>query len=337
MQKSMQGYYRSRRWNSLNSWRQMTRRGRIIFEMALLTDAPSLVMIMVQTFRVPVILLYHSVRYAAGGSIYRISITPERFQRHVSFLTSNFRVVPLQEFVDALASRTRIEGMACITFDDGYVDNLEAARDILCKHRTSATIFIPTGFVGRPYFWWDALHTISTAASRQPDKAHREMQAQFPALRGATGITEAEWFNVWDRMRRHPLDDAYAAVGELAARLDVDLKDLPRPVTSRELKDLAKWPFKIGSHAESHRPLPSLSIEEVRSELQASRAYLESSTGRSVAPFHILLVCLITRSLKPARTSGIRVQSASSGIIGSHIPMFLIFRASMAPMATSTN
>jgi peptidoglycan/xylan/chitin deacetylase (PgdA/CDA1 family)/SAM-dependent methyltransferase len=242
-------------------------------------------MIMVQTFRVPVILLYHSVRYTAGGSIYRISITPERFQRHVSFLTSNFRVVPLQEFVDALASRTRIEGMACITFDDGYVDNLEAARDILCKYRTSATIFIPTGFVGRPYFWWDALHAISTAASRQPDKARVEMQAQFPALREAVGITEAEWFNVWDRMRRHPLDDAYAAVGELAARLDVNLKDLPRPVTSRELKEFAKWPFEIGSHAESHRPLPSLSIEEVRSELQASRAFLESSTGRSVRSF----------------------------------------------------
>jgi peptidoglycan/xylan/chitin deacetylase (PgdA/CDA1 family)/SAM-dependent methyltransferase len=241
---------------------------------------------MSQVFQVPVILLYHSVRYAAGGSIYRISITPDRFDRHIEFLTSHYRVVPLYDFVDTLASRTRVEGMACITFDDGYLDNLVAARGILRKHRTSAaTIFIPTGFVGRSYFWWDALHTISTAASRRPAEARKELQAQFPSLQLGHDLTEAEWFKVWDNMRRHALDDAYRVVGELATRLDVDLKELPRPVRSGELKEFARWPFEIGSHAVSHRPLPALSAEEVRSEFQASRAYLEAHTGRPVRAF----------------------------------------------------
>ncbi len=240
---------------------------------------------MSQTLRVPVALLYHSVRQVSGGSIYRISISPERFRRHVEFLTSRFRVVRLQDFVDALASRIRTEGMACITFDDGYVDNLTAASDILREYHTPATVFVPTGFIGRPYFWWDALHAIRGAASCSPGVGRCHLRIQFPALHDDCDTAEAEWFRVWDHLRRQRLEDTYEAVGELAARMEVDLAGLPRPIASCELQQLTQWPFEIGSHAVSHRPLSSLSIDEAASELTSSRSYLEGYTGRPVRAF----------------------------------------------------
>ena len=215
------------------------------------------------TFRVPVILMYHSVRLSTAGSIYRTAITPDCFAAHIDFVTTSYRVLPLLEFVEALASRTRTEGIASITFDDGFLDNLMVARDILEKYRAPATVFIPTGFVGRSYFWWDALHAVYAVASDRPDLARSELQAQFPDLHLAPDLALADCFaTTWDHMRRRPLDETYATVEELTARFAVPPGGLPRPVTLSEMKKLAEWPFEVGSHAVSHRPLPAMSIEE---------------------------------------------------------------------------
>ncbi|HEY1586442.1 MAG TPA: polysaccharide deacetylase family protein, partial [Polyangia bacterium] len=100
-------------------------------------------------YRTPIIFMYHSVRAAENGGAYGIEIAPDRFARHVAFLSSHYRIVPLIEFVDALTSRARSDGMAAITFDDAFEDNLTVAADILRKYATPATVFVPTGFIGR--------------------------------------------------------------------------------------------------------------------------------------------------------------------------------------------
>jgi peptidoglycan/xylan/chitin deacetylase (PgdA/CDA1 family)/SAM-dependent methyltransferase len=241
---------------------------------------------MTQAFRVPIIMMYHSVRRGAGGGIYRIAINADRFDRHIDFLASRYRIVPLLEFVAALASKAKTEGMACITFDDGFVDNLTVASEILRKHRTPATVFIPTGFVGRPYFWWDGLYAVSTGAAGRTEFTRTELRKQLADLDFDREGGESEWFTpVWDYLRRRPLDESYHHVNELAARFDADLANLPRPVTAKELQKFAEWPFEVGSHAVSHRPLPSLSIAEATKEITESRAYLESQTGRQVRSF----------------------------------------------------
>jgi peptidoglycan/xylan/chitin deacetylase (PgdA/CDA1 family) len=242
-----------------------------------------LIMMTARTFRVPVIMMYHSVRDVR--SVYRISISPARFQRHVEFLASHYRIVPLEEFLDATHSRARLEGMACITFDDGYVDNIGAAREILARQGITATVFVPTGYVGRPYFWWDAMPILRDAAAKRTDRGMKQLRVMFPSLEFGPKIDDAEWSTIWDRMRRCPLDETYRSVEELARRFRADLTGLPRPVTMTELKSLAQWPFEIGSHSISHRPLPALSLAEMRSELQSSRDYLESAAGKPIRTF----------------------------------------------------
>ena len=240
---------------------------------------------MTPIFRVPVVLLYHSVRQSAEGGIYRISISPERFDRHIDFVTSHYKVVPLDVFLDMRENRARLQGVAAITFDDGYVDNLTTARDILMKYRTSATVFIPTGFVGRPYFWWDAMHLIRLAISGTPERAGAALRSLFPMLTIGQSPGDEDWFRVWDWMRRHPLDETYFAVKFLSETFAVDLGGLTRPVSEAEIPAFSRWPFDIGSHGITHRPLPALPIDDLRDELVNSRAYLEACTGRQVRLF----------------------------------------------------
>ena len=241
---------------------------------------------MIDTFRVPVIMMYHSLRQEAGGGVSRTALAPERFERHVAYLAAHYRVVPLAEFVDGLASRARMDGMAAITFDDGFADNLLVGADILRRHAVPATVFVPTGFVGRRYFWWDALHALGKRVGEGDDDAERALRLQFAALELPAGLApDLLRRAVWDDLRRRPLDAAFAAVEELAARLERPLEGLPRPVTAPELQGFAAWPFEIGSHGISHRPMPALPIEAAIRELELSRAELEAQAGQPIRAF----------------------------------------------------
>ena len=72
----------------------------------------------------------------------------QRFEQIAAFLARCFRVMPLPDAIDALQRGCLPAAAACITFDDGYADNLEVAAPILRKHGLSATFFIATGFTG---------------------------------------------------------------------------------------------------------------------------------------------------------------------------------------------
>jgi peptidoglycan/xylan/chitin deacetylase (PgdA/CDA1 family)/SAM-dependent methyltransferase len=229
--------------------------------------------------------MYHSVRDSLEGGPYGIEITSERFERHIDFLTSRYRVVPLVEFIDALSSHARAEGMAAITFDDAFADNLDASA-ILRKYRAPATVFVPTGYVGRPYFWWDALARLWLAHSERFAAGEKAFRARFPELSLEEAKSQPRLRQaVWDRLRRLALDDVYSLVQELATQLGVALDGLPRPATEMELPLYAHWPLEIGAHAVSHRPMPFLTSEQLQDEVAASRRYLEERIGRPPATF----------------------------------------------------
>lgn len=92
---------------------------------------------------VQVILLYHSV-----GNIAPFSIPTRDFEQHVAYLRENFHIILLRTLPEMLAQAATGDSIACITFDDGLLDNYEQALPILEKHGVKASFFIPTGAIG---------------------------------------------------------------------------------------------------------------------------------------------------------------------------------------------
>ena len=88
-----------------------------------------------------IILTYHS---HSVSSPWGVGIAD--FERHVSYLRERFHLVPLQE----LASRfdDSSEPMACLTFDDGYLDNCELTLGVLDRHDVNATFFLIASALG---------------------------------------------------------------------------------------------------------------------------------------------------------------------------------------------
>lgn len=90
-----------------------------------------------------------------------LTCTSEKFDAFCRFFSKYFRVVSMAEQVAACTQGVDMGGTLSITFDDGYLDNLEVAAPILRKYGLPATFFVTTGFIGstKVPFWDEQLAT----------------------------------------------------------------------------------------------------------------------------------------------------------------------------------
>jgi peptidoglycan/xylan/chitin deacetylase (PgdA/CDA1 family) len=79
-----------------------------------------------------------------------LAVSPEQFAEQMAILAdADFVVRRLSEALDAPdADSTRA---VCVTFDDGYRDNLTHALPVLRQYGIPATIFLPTGIIDGSY------------------------------------------------------------------------------------------------------------------------------------------------------------------------------------------
>jgi peptidoglycan/xylan/chitin deacetylase (PgdA/CDA1 family) len=118
------------------------------------------------------ILMYHSVsdgtvgnggedkREAAAHPYYRTSTSPQRFAEQIHYLHGNgYCTVSLAEAVSGLggqspaadaqvAGKQGADKQVVITFDDGYQDFYRHAFPVLSQCGFSATVFLPTAYIG---------------------------------------------------------------------------------------------------------------------------------------------------------------------------------------------
>lgn len=97
------------------------------------------------------VLMYHSISdepETGTSPYYRTATRPEIFRQHMQALKSTgYRAVDLKTAVHSLQQGTQ-EKIAVVTFDDGYRDFYTAAFPILQAHAFTATMFLPTAFIG---------------------------------------------------------------------------------------------------------------------------------------------------------------------------------------------
>jgi peptidoglycan/xylan/chitin deacetylase (PgdA/CDA1 family) len=97
----------------------------------------------------PWIAMYHSVGDCSDDP-YRITVTPERLDRQLSWLRRRgLRGVSVSEL---LAAPSRA-GLVGLTFDDGYADFVDHALPVLTRHDCGATLFVLPGRLGGDNAW----------------------------------------------------------------------------------------------------------------------------------------------------------------------------------------
>jgi peptidoglycan/xylan/chitin deacetylase (PgdA/CDA1 family) len=101
---------------------------------------------------VPMILMYHGVADEAEDPNH-LCVAPDRFAEQLAWLKRRgVRGVSIGTLVDAMRVG-RPRGLVGITFDDGYVNVLEAALPELRRHGFTATMFIVSGRLSGSNEW----------------------------------------------------------------------------------------------------------------------------------------------------------------------------------------
>ncbi len=172
------------------------------------------------------------------------------------FLAAGYRFVSVADIENGLPADERC---ACITFDDGYANNLRLL-DLLREYRTPAAVFVSTNHVehGKRY-WWDTVYAERLRRGSSLDDIDREIESL---------------------KERHPAAiEAYVedAFGSAASK---SRSDLDRPLTPEEVGVLGREELvTIGNHTQDHAILIRLSQDEIREQIVGAQGALERMTG----------------------------------------------------------
>jgi peptidoglycan/xylan/chitin deacetylase (PgdA/CDA1 family) len=210
-----------------------------------------------------VVLAYHRLATLESDR-WRLAVSPERFAEHVEVIHERFQPCSLGELAAALERGTTLRRAVAITFDDGYRDNLLAAKPILERHGVPATVFVVTGYTGTSgAFWWDGLERVARH----------------------NGFSRDEHDASWRRIRDLPHAERLREVETM--QRDVGLEpERSSALTADEVVALADGPLvEIGAHTATHPALPSLAPDEQLREISTSRRYLEDLLGLPVKSF----------------------------------------------------
>ena len=117
------------------------------------------------------ILIYHRVAEDPVDP-WRLCVSPDNFARHLEVLRKKgFKTVHVSELADAVRARRLPRKTVAVSFDDGYRDNLDAARPILERYETPATHFATAGYIGSDEpFWWDVLDAVFLRTKQLPEE-----------------------------------------------------------------------------------------------------------------------------------------------------------------------
>src|SRR5919199_311399 len=175
----------------------------------------------------PLALAYHGVALVPlRHDPHRLFVSPEAFVRQVARLrTWGYRLVAFGELARAAAGG-HAAGQGSLTFDDGFVDNLETLAPVAASEAVPFTVFVVSGWLGRahPDAPWTRVVT---------EEELRELAAAEGAEIGAHTVTHPDLSHAGYAEARRELDASKAAL-EAVVGAPVEVAAYPHGRASAE-------------------------------------------------------------------------------------------------------
>ena len=98
------------------------------------------------------VLMYHKVDWKMRNDL---TVSIKQLEMHLKFLKENkYESISMNQLIDFLEGKRFLPSKpVLITFDDGYLNNLELAYPLLQKYQFKAVFFIPTAYIGKEIFY----------------------------------------------------------------------------------------------------------------------------------------------------------------------------------------
>ena len=207
----------------------------------------------------------------------------ETFDWHMSLVSRFFTPLPLSEAL-LLQQKGELPGNAvCVTFDDGYLNNLTVAEPILAKHGVPATVFVATAFSGGNNMWNDRILDLFTQTQHLTKLDLREVELgwvepdSLSERRNLAG-------NVLTTLKYLPVEQRLEKVQKLI-EANGGITEQPRMMTPEQVVALRKKGVAIGAHTHNHPILKGMASDDIRTEVITSKTLLEQWLGEPVKHF----------------------------------------------------
>tara|TARA_B100001123_G_scaffold338016_1_gene382503 strand:+ start:375 stop:1379 length:1005 start_codon:yes stop_codon:yes gene_type:complete len=211
-----------------------------------------------------------------------LSISTSIFEQQIKFLKENYKIIESKDLLNIEKFNSK-EKLVVITFDDGYLDNLENALPILKKYDVKATIFITTGFINDELIpWWFELWNILNSLENFKLKL-LDMNFNFSDTNKEKvyNLLSKNFFNI-------KTSDQLELIEKIKSENNyIEKKNKSRIfLNEEEIKLLSKNPLiSLGAHTHMHENLNILNYKESESEIINSKKKLEIIINKSVDIF----------------------------------------------------
>lgn len=259
----------------------------------------------------------------------------ETFEGHLQALTGLCPIVDFDTIAAFLAGEADLPpACVAITFDDGFVDNLDLAVPLLEKYGVPATFYVTADYVvdgGIPWFLRTlrAFQSTSRESWTPPDKAAVYLDSE--EQRDTARRIANRFCAATDSQRRLQfLADLEESLGVSPA------SDAEQPqiiMNAEQLRRLTQKGFTVGSHSTSHPNLALLPLDVAQNEVEASKQVLEEIISAPVRHFAypnpILQPHFTEATMQLLQAAGYHTGATSvSGTADTRTPQFALPRLS---------
>jgi peptidoglycan/xylan/chitin deacetylase (PgdA/CDA1 family) len=216
------------------------------------------------------------------------AISPDYFRRLIGLLIDRgYDIVSMTDLAQRLASAKPSERkLACLTFDDGYRDNYEAAFEVCRSFGVPMVVYVTTGFIGRTHpMWWLGLERIVA----ENDMIEFHCEGKVGQLRAVSVAQKRRAYQAMaGLLAAAPPELCRQICRDLGNRYGVSFRELTDQYTMtvsmlREMRDSGLVEF--GAHTVSHANLRRRPAAAARAEIAESRHRLETWLGSEISHF----------------------------------------------------
>jgi peptidoglycan/xylan/chitin deacetylase (PgdA/CDA1 family) len=227
------------------------------------------------------IFIFHRVR-PEPDTLFPTEMDAERFDAYLRFARSWLNVLPLSEAVERLRDGALPPAATCITFDDGYADNLTVAAPLLQKYGLPATVFVATGYIDGGRMWND---WVIDGIKESPLDRIDLRDLDLPDLDiGTPDRRRHAVETLLPKVKYLPLPRRTIVCEEVARRGRSDLGKALM-MTREQVTMLPEFGITVGAHTHTHPILASESLEYCRTDIKRSKDTLEGWLQRPVDTF----------------------------------------------------
>jgi len=225
------------------------------------------------------ILYYHHV-LKISSPYHPDEITVDAFDKQIKFLSTYFNILMLDDAINLLKKKKLPPRALVITFDDGYLDNVEVAAPLLKKYHCPATFFISTQGVEDGYLWNDAIE--QGIAQTTVNQISSSIMNEELAL-----TSQPEKLLAYNKLINFlkflSNNERTSKIESLLSELQISQTSMSRTMMNeRELKELHQQGFEIAAHTHSHTILTTETNVDAKNELIENKTKLEKIVGENI-------------------------------------------------------